>query len=202
MQSQSIIQQALGEQWQQLPPALQAHYMSQTNRDVGTLDIEYPQFMQRYLNLIFKFGALFNRRGKNIPTVVQKRMDGKTQHWKRTIQFKNDQEIIFQSHWEYAESNELIEYVNAFMGLRMAVNVQQQKLYYRGISLILKIGSIKIPIPEWLLLGHTTIVETAIDDNHFVMDFKLHHPVFGMLYRYSGRFRTEIDHYGYVVISC
>ncbi|MCB1934953.1 MAG: DUF4166 domain-containing protein [Nitrosomonas sp.] len=192
MQSQSIIQQALGEQWQQLPPALQAHYMPHTNKDIGTLDIEYPQFMQRYLNLIFRFGALFNRCGKNIPTVVQKRMDGKTQHWKRTIRFQADKEIIFQSRWEYAGSNELIEYVNRFMGLRMAVNVKQGKLYYRGISLILKIGPFRIPIPEWLLLGHTTIVETAIDENHFAMDFKLHHPFFGMIYRYSGIFRTEI----------
>ena len=193
MQQKSIMQQVLGEQWQQLPPALRAHYTPHDNKDVGTLDIEYPRYMQLYLNLIYKFGALFNRRGENIPTIVQKRMDGKAQHWKRTIRFQSDKTIIFQSHWEYAGSNELIEYVNPFMGLHMAANVNQGKLYYRGISLILKIGPIRIPVPEWLFLGHTTIVETAIDETHFAMDFKLQHPVFGMIYRYTGVFHTEVD---------
>ena len=36
-----LMQQALGAQWQQLPPALQAHYQQGRNTDVGALDIDY-----------------------------------------------------------------------------------------------------------------------------------------------------------------
>ena len=32
-----LMQQALGAQWQQLPPALQAHYQQGRNTDVGAL---------------------------------------------------------------------------------------------------------------------------------------------------------------------
>lgn len=192
MSQQSIMQRVLGEQWAQLPPALQAHYTLSDNQDVGELDIEYPRFMQYYLNLILIFGALINRQGHKTPTVVQKWMDGQTQHWKRTIRFDDGKEVIFQSRWEYAGPNELIEYVNAFMGLRMAAYVRDNKLFYRGISLVLKLGPIKIPVPEWLLLGHTTIEERALDHGSFEMDFRLTHPLFGQVYRYAGVFRTEI----------
>lgn len=192
MCKQSLMQRVLGEQWAQLPPALQAHYTLNDNQDVGELDIEYPGFMQCYLNIIFIFGALINRRGNKIPTVVQKWMEGQTQHWKRTIQFDDGKAVIFQSRWEYAGSNELIEYVNAFMGLRMEVNVRDDKLFYHGISLVLKLGPVRLPVPEWLILGHTTIEEKALDNGRFEIDFKLRHPLFGLIYRYTGVFRTEI----------
>ena len=46
----------------------------------------------------------------------------------------------------------------------------------------------KIPIPEWLALGHSEIVETAVNDSEFDMVFTLTHPLFGEIYRYWGRF--------------
>jgi hypothetical protein len=49
-----------------------------------------------------------------------------------------------------------------------------------------------LPIPEWLVLGHTTIVEEAIDETHFVMDFRLTHPLLGEVFRYSGKFQAEL----------
>ena len=192
MSQQSLMQRVLGEQWAQLPPALQAHYTLSDNQDVGELDIEFPGFMQYYLNIIFIFGALINRRGNKTLTVVQKWMEGQNQHWKRTIRFDDGKEVIFQSRWEYAGPNELVEYVNAFMGLHMAVYVRDDQLFYRGISLVLKLGPLKLPVPEWLILGHTTIEEKALDDGRFEMDFKLRHPLLGQIYRYTGVFRTEI----------
>ena len=191
MTTKPLMQQALGAQWAQLPPALQAHYQQGDNRDVGALDIDYPALMQPYLHFLRLFGALLNRRGKAIPTTVAKYMDGDTQCWKRTITFPDGKTILFQSRWQYGGSNEVIEYVSPIMGLRMAVAVQDGKLHYSGKHLVLKLGSVLIPIPEWLVLGHTTIVETALDDSSFAMDFRLTHPWFGEVYRYAGTFRTE-----------
>ncbi len=82
-----LMQQALGEQWAQLPPALQAHYQHGNNTDVGALDIEYPAPMQPYLSFLRLLGALVNRRGKAVPTTVEKWMEGGTQRWKRTLSF-------------------------------------------------------------------------------------------------------------------
>jgi hypothetical protein len=188
---QPLMQQALGMQWQQLPAALQAHYQQSRNTDVGALDIAYPDLMQPYLSFLRLLGALVNRRGKAVPTTVEKWMEGGTQRWKRTITFPDGKAIFFKSHWVYAGGNELIEYVSPFMGLRMAVSVVDGKLHYSGKHLVLKLGSVLIPIPEWLVLGHTTIVETALDAGGFAMDFRLTHPWFGEVFSYAGKFRTE-----------
>lgn len=185
------MQKVLGTQWEQLPPALQAHYQQGRNRDVGTLDIDYPSFMQPYLSFLRLLGALIHRRGQTVPTIVEKWMEGDSQHWQRTITFPDGKVICFNSRWVYAGGNEIIEYVNPFIGLRMAAWVESGRLYYRGRYLVLRLGRVLLPIPEWLVLGHTTIVETAQGSSDFAMDFRLTHPWFGQIFRYAGTFRTE-----------
>ncbi len=187
----SLMQQALGSQWQDLPVSLQAHYQETTNMDIGTLDIDYPRAMQPYLSLMRLMGALVNQRGKNVPTTVEKYMQDDTQYWKRSISFPNGKTIYFKSHWVYAKGNELIEYINPILGLRMAVSVKDKQLHYSGKSYVVKLGKFLLPIPEWLVLGHTTIVETALSDNEFAMDFRMTHPIFGEVFSYAGTFKTK-----------
>jgi hypothetical protein len=77
----------------------------------------------------------------------------------------------------------------------MAPHVEDGRLHYRGIRFVAKLGPVLIPIPEWMALGHTTIMEEAIDDTHFAMDFRLTHPLLGQVFRYSGKFEaaTEVE---------
>ncbi len=191
MKEKSIMQMALKDQWQELPQSLKAHYQGEDNADVGKLSIEYPKAMQLPLNLLRILGALINRAGNEIPAKVEKSMRKDKQYWKREINFLDGRKVIFKSVWQYHDGNELIEFVNRFIGLRMAVKVQDEVLYYEGKGYELRLGKLRLSIPEWILLGHTSIEEKAIDNNHFAMDFRLHHPVFGQIYRYSGTFNTE-----------
>ena len=117
-------------------------------------------------------------------------MQGDIQYWKRTIRFSQDKIILFKSFWFHDGSNELIEYVNPFLGLRMSVHVENNELHYEGCNFVVKLGKFLLPIPEWLVLGHTTIIETAISETEFKMNFKLKHPLFGTLFSYSGKFKT------------
>lgn len=188
----SIIQQALGVQWNELAPALKAHYMAEGNRDIGLLSIEYPKFMQLPLNFLRLLGTLINQPAHEAPTQVHKWMAGEQQQWRRRVELPN-RVMSFDSTWQYCGGNELIEYVKPFLGLKMAVTVRDGRLYYEGRSYILKLGNLLIPIPEALILGHTTIEEMGVDAQHFSMDFRLTHPLFGQIYRYSGRFRTELE---------
>ncbi len=190
------MQQALGSQWELLPASLQAHYQEGNNTDIGKMEISYPRLMQPYLSLLRIMGALVNQRGSNLPTTVEKFMENGTQYWKRSINFPDGKVIYFKSHWVYAQNNELIEYVNPLLGLRMAVSVVDHQLHYQGKHYVLKLGKLLIPIPEWLILGHTTIIETAINDDEFEMDFRLKHPLFGELFRYAGRFITKANNQG------
>jgi hypothetical protein len=190
----SLMQHALGNDWCKLPPALQAHYRFGTTMDVGYMDIEYPRFMQPYLSVLRFFGALINRRGLHISTIVEKNVIGDRQYWRRTITFPDKKVVHFNSFWVSAGGNQLIEFVNPVLGLQMAVFVDDGKLHYRGVRFVAKLGTLLLPIPEWLALGHTSIVEEAVDDTHFAMDFRLIHPLFGQVFRYSGEFEATIKY--------
>lgn len=189
----SLMQCALGEDWRQLPPALQAHYRYGRTTDTGRMDIEYPRFMQPCLALLRVFGALVHRRGRDVTTVVEKSVVGDRQYWRRTITYPDGRTIRFNSFWVNAGGNQLIEFVNPVLGLQMAVHVADGKLHYEGVRFVAKLGRLLIPIPEWLALGHTTIVEEALDATHFAMDFRLTHPLLGQVFRYSGKFAAESD---------
>jgi len=190
MSEYNIMKKTLADQWYSLPVVLQAHYQTKDNTDVGMLDIEYPAWMQVSLNLLNSIGALLNRKGNAISTEVKKVMHGNVQHWSRTITFENGEKVYFKSHWCHVGGNKMIEFVNPIIGLCMSVEVNNKSLYYQGEYFVLRLGKLTIPIAEWMLLGHTTIVEKEFDDNHFTMDFRLRHPLFGQIYRYSGKFMT------------
>jgi len=191
MSENNIMKQALSERWSSLPSVLQAHYQDANNKDIGKLSVEYPGWMQLFLNILHLFGALLNRKGQDISTEVEKTMQGNTQYWHRTLTFKDGKKVFFKSHWNYAGGNRLEEYVNPILGLCMSVAVKDGKLLYEGEYFVLRLGILKLPLPEWMLLGHTTIVEEQIDPEHFKMDFKLTHPLFGQIYRYTGKFYTK-----------
>ena len=186
----SLMQQALGADWDKLSPALQAHYRFGTTTDTGSMDIEYPRFMQPVWSILRLLGALVDRQGKSVTTIVEKRVVGERQVWQRTITYPDGQIVRFDSFWVAAGNAEVIEFVNPVLGLQMAPYVVGEKLHYRGVSFIAKLGPVTIPIPEWLVLGHATIIEEALDDTHFAMDFRLTHPLFGQLFRYSGKFEA------------
>ncbi|MBL8413736.1 MAG: DUF4166 domain-containing protein [Propionivibrio sp.] len=186
----SLMQSALGADWDKLPTALQAHYRFGTTTDTGHMDIEYPQFMQPCLSVLRVFGALVNRSGRRVSTRVEKSVVGDRQYWRRTLTYPEGKVVCFNSFWVAVGSNQLIEFVNPVLGLQMAPRVEEGRLHYRGVQFVVKLGPLLLPIPEWLVLGRTTIVEEAVDDSHFAMDFRLTHPLLGQVFRYSGKFRA------------
>ncbi|WP_020560113.1 DUF4166 domain-containing protein [Thiofilum flexile] len=186
----SMIQQALGSSWEALPPALKAHHQSQTNQDIGFLDISYPLWMQPYLSVMRWFGVMVNRRAKQVPTQVQKCFVDQQLQWARTLTFSDGKIIAFNSYWVYEGGNVITEYINRFMGLRLSVEMKDQALHYHGQGMVLRLGRHSWTLPESLFLGHTTIIERAIDDQYFAMDFRLTHPWLGEVFRYAGTFKT------------
>ncbi|MCP5269050.1 MAG: DUF4166 domain-containing protein [Zoogloeaceae bacterium] len=186
----SLMQRVLGTDWDKLPPALQLHYRFGTTTDTGSMEIEYPRFMQPVWSILRLFGALVDRKGTGVSTVVEKSVIGERQFWRRTITYPDGQVLRFDSFWVAAGNGDVIEFVNPVLGLQMSPFVVGNRLHYRGVRFIAKLGSVMVPIPECLTLGHATIIEEALDDRHFAMDFRLTHPIFGQLFRYSGRFEA------------
>ncbi|WP_255756800.1 DUF4166 domain-containing protein [Massilia sp. erpn] len=184
------MQTILGESWRQLPSALQAHYGDGLTVEHGRMDIEYPRFMQPLFSVLHLLGALVNRSGHDLETVVEKRLAGERQHWHRSIRYADGRTLRFDSYWVAAGEHQLIEFVNPLLGLQMAPHVENGRLHYEGVRFVLKLGQLLLPIPEWLALGHTSIVEEALDERRYRMDFRLHHPLLGQIFRYSGTFST------------
>jgi hypothetical protein len=50
------------------------------------------------------------------------------------------------------------------------------------------ISGMNIPIPVNLFFGHAYVEERPLDDNNFSMKMILSHPIFGVMFRYKGRF--------------
>jgi len=195
--NKSIMQKALGKQWDGLTPALKNHYDSNEqgeNYAEGKLDIDYPWFMQWPLSFFRLLGALVNRRGQGLKTTVSKTMKGGTQYWHRVIHFSDNKQITFNSVFVADGEDGFIEYINTFLGLKMYAFVENNKLRYESRGYVLKLGKIKIPIPEWMALGHASIIEwqdDSSDNKTFDMDFRIKHPLFGQVFCYKGRFTTE-----------
>ncbi|MCF6288054.1 MAG: DUF4166 domain-containing protein [Proteobacteria bacterium] len=196
MNSKALMQIALDSQWELLPPALKNHYGEDAkgeNHATGVLTIQYPWFMQWPLNFFRLLGALVNKRGKDLKTTVAKtNKDGK-QYWQREIIYPNGKKIVFNSVFVAGNNKDFIEYINSFLGLRMYAFVENNKLRYESKGYVLKLGKIKIPIAEWLALGHASIIEwqaDADDEQTFDMDFRIKHPLFGEVFCYTGRFTT------------
>lgn len=148
----SLMQNALGNDWDKLPPALQAHYRFGGTIDNGYLDIEYPRWMQGVLSLLRPLGTLVNRGGRQIHTVVRKSVVQDRQYWRRTITYADGKVIHFNSFWVSAANQQLIEFVNPLLGLQMAPYVVGNQLHYRGVKFVVRIGRWLLPIPEWLVL--------------------------------------------------
>jgi hypothetical protein len=187
----SLMQQVLGTDWEKLPDSLKAHYQLEPNVDIGHLDIEFPRWMKPYLWLLHLFGALLARSGSQVPTRVEKAVAADRQHWRRVMQFSDGEKVVFNSFWVCSGGNRLIEFVNNVMGLEMAVHVEGSELRYEGVRYVMKFGRLEVGLPEWLILGHTTIVERGLPAGSFAMDFRLTHPLFGEVFRYSGAFVTQ-----------
>ena len=197
--NKSMMELALAEQWELLPEALKNHYRENSlgeNTAEGWLDIEYPWFMQWPLNVLRLMGALVNRRGQSLPSTAIKSMNGDQQNWHRNIVFPDGKIVNFKSRLVSNGNAGFIEYTNAFLGLKMYPFVEGETLRYESKGYVLKLGRFKLPIPEWMALGHASIIEHQVnpdDKLSFKMDFRLRHPLFGELFCYKGEFKTKID---------
>ncbi|HEY0719706.1 MAG TPA: DUF4166 domain-containing protein [Gammaproteobacteria bacterium] len=192
-----VIAQALGEQWHALHPLVRRHYSiapGSYSRVVMAGEMSEVHFSRRAAPLIYMarlFGALVAERASAIPVTVVNttRHDDPAMHWHRTFRYPDGTQRIFESRMVYAGGNEIIEYVRLGLGIRMAISVQEGALIFesRGFQWGRDSGGLRIP--DLLLLGRSRIVERAISEEQFEVEFDTHHPLYGRSFGYNGLFR-------------
>jgi len=197
-----VIKQALNDAWDELALIVKQHYDITPGEPAkmvihGVMDEVYHSPIAKLFLLPGRiFGALVPYKGKGIATEVHNWTtadNSKAMFWHRTLEFPNKPPVIFCSRMEYVKSDEIIEYVRFGMGIRMRMSVEESALIFTSIGYVWNILGIKIPIPTWAILGDAVIIEKAISDDTFYIDFNMIHPMFGKTFSYSGIFSiTEI----------
>lgn len=191
IESNSLMQQVLGTDWNKLPPIIQQHYAlddGQSSCLEGTMTITYPCFMYPLIWLIHLFGGLVLWRGE-AHTKVQKTAQPDVLNWQRIMSYPDGRMDYFRSRMLYVAEHGLIEYTGFGFGLSLIVEVNHGELVYRSNAYLWQYGRFRLTIPDWLLLGTATISEHALSDDEFYLDFHIQHSWWGETYRYQGRFR-------------
>jgi hypothetical protein len=191
----SLMQRVLGDDWAALPPVIQRHYQitmpQQAITVTGNMNIDYPYWLTPVIKLLRLFGALVNLKGEGLAVQVKKwrQTDPAILHWQRHIQADNKQ-CVFASRMAWQQDHELIESVGMGFGIRLKLSVEQGKLVYRSRGHLLQLGTLILPIPDSLLLGHAVITEQALSEDTFQLDFQIVHPLWGKTYYYGGIFEV------------
>ena len=187
----SPVQRALAVVWNDIPPALQAHYSVNDSVHVehGHLSVEYPSWLQWPLNIMVKFGVLVNQRELEVPTTVQREIRGDIEYWHREMVFTK-KPATFTSYTLFKEAGTIVEYPNRLLGLRMKLSWSDNTLRYHSDGYVLGVFGREMRIPDWLALGKASIEERALADGRYEMDFRIRHPLFGEVFRYYGVFEV------------
>jgi hypothetical protein len=192
-----VIQKALGENWNKLDTIIKLHYGLQPGSDTelhlrGTMREVYHSKIGKLFLLPGRiFGALVPYKGKEVPTEVKNwtsKENDQAMYWHRRLFFPNKDPVIFRSRMEHTQDNEIIEYVNYGMGIRLRTFTKNNSLHFRSLGYIWKVGPITLSIPNWVILGDAEIIEKAISDRELFVDFNMIHPLFGKTFSYSGSF--------------
>ena len=196
----SVIQKALGEQWDNLGDSVKRHYDLAPGSDsqvtvVGTMDeVTHSLWAKPFILIAQLFGALVPYQGRNVPVTAKNwtQPDNlRALFWHRTFSFQGKQPYIFKSRMEHYQGDEIVEYVRFNFGVRMRLSEKDGSLVYKNMDYIWKLGKLTIHIPNWLTLGNADIIETPVSDTQFKMDFTMKHPLFGLMFRYRGSFSIE-----------
>ncbi len=187
----SPMARALGAQWAQLHPTLQAHHAGGAIQEVGAMDVAFPRWMAPLLWLLQWLGALVHRAEPQVHTVVDKHSRDGRQSFDRTLTYADGQVLRFNSTWVAEPGARLLEYVNPWLALELAPKVQGDALHCEGVCFWIGKGRLRLRLSERWLLGHTVIDENALDARRYAMDFRMVHPWFGQVFRYAGVFQID-----------
>ncbi len=189
------VRQALGQQWSSLGRVIRRHYdlppHTETNLEVaGIMDVVHSPVGRLFVAAGRLFDALVPYRGRDIPVTVRNwsRSDSDAMFWHRTFRFPGKEPVTFRSRMVYAGKNDIVEYVNYGLGIRMTLSAEGNTLRYDSCGYQWDLGLLKLQIPDWLLLGKAIIRETPVSENAFDVEFEIIHPLWGRTFGYSGRF--------------
>lgn len=187
----SPMQCRMGADWARLPAVLRRHHQGGAVVETGMLEITIARRARPLVALLGLLGALVRRPGRQVATTVTRRMRDGRQHWHRRLRYADGELADFDSHWDLVDGRHLVEFVDPVLGWELVPAVVDGHLQVRGQRYVARLGGRLWTVPSWLTPGAALIVERAVDDRHYAMDFRLVHPLLGEVFRYAGTFVVD-----------
>lgn len=190
-----IFKAIFGNDWEQLPIVMKRHYANLPfSQDIvtvrGKMDIKFNWFGKLCAPIFKLFNTLIPHQGTNIDTIVHYRSNPNDTSFSfdRVLDFPNKAPFHFRSKMVQIKNQEVIEFMNFGLGWHMDYVYENDlvKLKHRGY--VIKILGITIPIPLSLIIGKGYAEERALSDNSFEMLMTITHPLWGLVYKYKGKF--------------
>lgn len=192
-----IFAAVLGSDWEQLPPVFHKHYANRPyTRDHvivhGILNVESHGAMnvlKPFYRLLHIVPAVTEAQ---VPVTVhfESEPDSKAFRFNRQFHFQHHKPYHFLSRMIPLQGNRLVEMMGWGICWCLRYEWRDHKMLLQHEGYALHWFGRFIPIPLDWLIGRGTACETAVDEDHFDMVVNLDHPLFGHLYRYSGRFKV------------
>jgi hypothetical protein len=85
--------------------------------------------------------------------------------------------------------NEIIEFMGMGIGWKMNYEFEDGLVKLKHKGYVLRIFGFNIPMPLSLLIGKGYAQEKTISEDEFSMFVTITHPLFGVVYQYSGQFK-------------
>jgi len=191
-----IFQSIFAEHWDDLPVVIEKHYANRpcSNDRVtvkGVMDVS----CKGYMNLLKPFyrilGSIPVVSASDVPVTVNFDSAPDTQafHFNRVFHF-NNRPYQFRSRMLQVGGGEVIEVMRFGICWQMNYSWDGNQVTLRHKGYALSLFGYLLPLPITALVGRGDATETAIDDDHFDMEVKVTHPIFGVVYSYGGRFRV------------
>ncbi len=188
----------IGEKgWGNLHPDIKKRFSEQVNHSVvykGMMSEIYLSFAGKLLaqvcRLIGTPLALYN--GKNIPIEVKvyenRELRGMT--WDRFYHYSNKVTNRIKSTKVIAKNGGLVEIVGYGFGMALNVYEKQGALFFESTQFFLKLGKLKINIPDILSPGKTIVSQKALNESQFQFSLDVTHSWLGKIFKQIGVFEA------------
>ena len=195
---QDLIKRAIGEKWELLSKRMQARFEEESLSDAPKkykgemLDIQCSFLGSVLANFMRPIGSpLLPYNEKNVPIDV-KVYKNETEgiiFKERIYHFKNRRPFKVLSWMVVNTEGQIQEFIGFGLGMRMALDVRQETLFFKGAGYFLKLGRFNIPIPLFLSPGEVLVEHSDHGDAAFRVRIEMKHPWFGQMYLQDGIFK-------------
>jgi hypothetical protein len=126
-----------------------------------------------------------------VPTIVTVTEDAATggQVWTRIRARKHGFPQVIHSSKRFAGPTGLEEYVGYGISMALRISVANEALLFHSVGYSLRLGRLRLPLPDWLTPGDLTVTHRDLGGGEFRFTLEITHPRFGRLIRQSAVFR-------------